>query len=96
MSITPPKHAQLRAEWVAGEKIQYLDTTVGKWKNTKNPMWLATRQYRVKPPDVPGRIQIGDTEYPAILCDGCLTIGNRNIKENTLPAWLVHHFIEDK
>ena len=48
-------HHDLIVAWAKGAKIQWRFTQKEEWKDTDNPAWCATREYRIKPepkPDV--------------------------------------------
>lgn len=46
------KHAELIKAWADGAEIQYKTPTCTNWNNCKEPSWIPTWEYRIKP-DIP-------------------------------------------
>ena len=44
---TPRPHAELIKAWADGAEIEAM--LKGEWTSVDNPLWLATREYRIKP-----------------------------------------------
>lgn len=58
----PHKHAELIKAWADGAEIQYKSNALGKWINSKSPMWGETAKYRIKPQPTPQELEIGKIE----------------------------------
>jgi len=53
----PHKFKDVIIAWANGEEIEFRDTNYSmEWKPTKNPLWLADTEYRVKPKPVESTI----------------------------------------
>lgn len=48
----PHKHAKLIKAWADGAEIQYKTPTCTDWNSCKEPSWIHTWEYRIKP-DIP-------------------------------------------
>lgn len=78
---TPHKHANLIKAWADGAQIQYKTPTCTNWNNCKEPSWIPTWEYRIKP-DIPE----GFTEWNGGKCPvdpkGFVEIKMRGGREN--------------
>ena len=45
----PHKHAECIKAWADGAQIQYKTPTCTQWNDCKDPSWILTWQYRIKP-----------------------------------------------
>jgi len=67
--VSSHKHAEVITAWANGAEIQFRDICFSEdWKDTRQPQWDESLEYRVKPAE-PERPRVGDARSPRRLAD---------------------------